>query len=133
MYAEGQGMPQNYTEAVKWYRLAADQGDADAQTNLGTMYYFGKAVPQDYGEAMKWYRLAAEQGVAGAQYNLGGMYANSLGVRQNNVQAYMWISLAAAQGHELAAKGVEFLEKEMTPDQLAEAQRLAREWTAKEK
>ena len=71
MYYNGQGVPQDYAEAVKWYRLAADQGDAYAQYNLGVMYDNGEGVPQDYKEAVKWYRLAAEQGHAKAQYNLG--------------------------------------------------------------
>ena len=58
---------------VKWYRLAADQGDASAQYNLGVMYHFGKGVPQNYAEAAKWYRLAADQGNANAQHSLGLM------------------------------------------------------------
>ena len=60
----GQGVPQDYAEAVKWYRLAAEQGYAAAQYNLGVMYDNGQGVPQDYAEAVKWYRLAAEQGDA---------------------------------------------------------------------
>ena len=64
MYDNGEGVPQDYAEAVKWYRLAAEQGDANAQYNLGLMYDNGQGVPQDYAEAVKWYRLAAEQGDA---------------------------------------------------------------------
>ena len=64
MYDNGQGVPQDYAEAVKWYRLAAEQGDVAAQYNLGIMYDNGDGVPQDYKEAVKWYRLAAEQGDA---------------------------------------------------------------------
>ena len=71
-----QGVPQDYEEAVKWYRLAAEQGYANAQYNLGLMYDNGEGVPQDYAEAVKWYRLAAEQGMLHAQYNLGVMYDN---------------------------------------------------------
>ena len=67
MYDEGQGVLQDYAEAVKWYRLAAEQGDAVAQYNLGFMYEMGKGVLQDYAEAVKWYRLAADQGDASAQ------------------------------------------------------------------
>jgi len=69
----------------------------------------------------------------GRRTQLGGMYASGLGVRQNYVRAYMWASLAAAQGLEGSAKGLEILEKKMTPNQLAEAQRLAREWKPKGK
>jgi hypothetical protein len=71
IYSKGQGVPQDYKEAVKWYRLSAEQGVAQAQYKLGWMYSNGLGVPQDYKEAVKWYRLSAEQGVAQAQYNLG--------------------------------------------------------------
>ena len=85
MYYEGQGVPHNYAEAiklwklaaeqgheeaVKWYRLSAKQGDADGQCGLGEMYYGGEGVPQDYAEAIKLWKLAAEQGHEEAQYNL---------------------------------------------------------------
>jgi hypothetical protein len=59
MYARGQGVPQNYAEAVRWYRLAAEQGNAPAQNNLGVMYAKGEGVPQDYVQAHKWANLAA--------------------------------------------------------------------------
>ena len=64
------GMPQDYAEAVKWYRLAADQGYASAQADLGSMYASGRGVPQDDAEAVKWFRLAADQGDVWAQLNL---------------------------------------------------------------
>ena len=73
LYANAQGVPQDYQEALKWYRKAAEQGDADAQYNLGVMYDNEQGVPQDYQEALKWYRKAAEQGDADAQNNLGVM------------------------------------------------------------
>ena len=71
MHSKGLGVPQDYKEAVKWYRLSAEQGVAQAQYKLGWMYSNGLGVPQDYKEAVKWYRLSAEQGDAQAQYNLG--------------------------------------------------------------
>ena len=70
MYGKGQGVPQDDKEAVKWYRLAAEQGDAKAQNNLGVSYDNGQGVPQDYKEALKWTKLAAEQGHARAQKNV---------------------------------------------------------------
>ena len=73
LYANGQGVPQDYQEALKWYRKASEQGDAGAQNNLGVMYDKGHGVLQDYAEARKWYRKAAEQGHAGARFNLGVM------------------------------------------------------------
>ena len=74
MYDNGEGVPQDYAEAVKWYRLAAEQGNAKAQYNLAVMYDNGEGVPQDYAEAVKWYRLAAEQGDAKAQHSVGRKY-----------------------------------------------------------
>ncbi len=97
------------------------------------MYYQGKGVPQDDQEAVRWYRQAADQGDAYAQNTLAYMYEHGRGVPRNYVRAYMWASLAAAQGIEDSAKGLEILEKKMTSDRLAEAQRLAREWTPKGK
>jgi len=123
----------DYETALKKFLPLAEQGLAAAQHYMGVMYGEGKGVPQDYAEAMKWYRLAAEQGDADAQYNLGGMYFSGHGVARNHIQAYMWVTLAAAQGNENASKGLEILEKKMTSSQIAEAQRLAREWKAKGK
>jgi hypothetical protein len=128
MYAEGQGVAQDYAEAARWYRLAADQGHVAAQTNLGFMYNHGQGVAQNYAEAMKWYRLAADQGHVTAQYNLGVMYAEGRGVAQDYVQAYMWFYLAAAQGDAKALKNRDSIAAKMTSAQIAEAQRLEREW-----
>ena len=62
MYARGEGVPQDYAEAARWYRKAAEQGHADAQFNLGSMYFRGEGVEQHPGEAGRWARVAAEQG-----------------------------------------------------------------------
>ena len=98
MYATGEGVPQDYREAVKWSRLAADQGNAGAQYNLGWMYTTGEGVAQDSREAVKWYRLAADQGYAVAQHNLGVIYATGEGVAQDYREAEKWSRLAADQG-----------------------------------
>jgi len=121
----------DYDTAMTEWRPLAEQGDAEAQWFLGSMYYQGKGVPQDDQEAVRWYRQAAEQGDADAQNTLGYMYEHGRGVPRNYVRAYMWASLAAAQGIEDSAKGLEILEKKMIPAQLAEAQRRAREWKPK--
>ncbi len=136
MYDRGEGVPQDYVEAMKWYRLAAAQGHADAQHNLALMYDRGEGVPQDYAEAVKWYRRAAVQGLADAQTNLGFMYQSSRGVTRDYVQAHMWYNLAAArlppgEGRDMAVSNRDQIEKLMTSDQVAEAQRLAREWKPK--
>ena len=136
MYFNGRGVPKDYVLAMQWYRLAADQGYAAAQYNLGLMYTNGRGVPKDYVLAAKWYRLAAEQGSADAQSNLGAMYGTGRGVPQDQVLAYMWRNLAAAGAsvanvREQAEKGRDALATRMTPTQIAEAQRLSREWKAK--
>ena len=130
MYAEGDGVPQDSAEAVRWYRLAADQGHADAQFALGVTYLFGD--PRDTTEALRWYRLAADQGHANAQRNLAFMHAEGDGVRQDYVAAHMWLSLAAARAlaahRATVVEEQEALAEQMTSDQIAEAERLAREW-----
>ena len=128
MYYKGQGVPQDYAEAVKWFRLAASQGRASDQYNLGLMYYKGQGAPQNYAEAVKWYRLAANQGNSDAQFNLGVMYGTGRGVPQDHVSAHMWFNLAAAQGDTNAAKDRDTAAGFMTPAQIAEAQKLARDW-----
>lgn len=140
MYDNGRGVPQDYAKALKWYRLAAEQGHAFAPYNLGVMYERGEGVPQDYGKAVKWYRKAAEQGDASAQNNLGIMYRNGKGVPQDNVLAHMWWSLAtAAQGNNItpaivvhkAAKNRDKVATLMTPAAIEEAQRFAHECLAR--
>ena len=130
-YAEGHGVPKDYVQALKWYRKAAEQGHARAQYHLGVMFDTGEGVPQDYGQAIKWYRKAAEHGLAVAQSNLGAMYGLGLGVPQDYVQAHMWFDLAASQGYSEGQKGMDLVTNEMTPAQIAEAKRLAREWKPK--
>ncbi len=80
----------------------------------------------DYHTAMKEWRPLAEQGLAAAQNNLGAMYINGEGVRRNYVRAYMWLSLAAKQGYKRAVSSQGQLEREMTPGELAEAERWTR-------
>ncbi len=87
----------------------------------------------DYATALMEFRVLAEQGDAIAQYNLGLMYANGRGVPRDYVQARMWFNLAAAQDNETARTLRDKLAKKMTPAQLDEAQRLAREWKLKRK
>ena len=89
------------------------------------MYEMGEGVPENYIEALKWYRMAAEQGDAEAQYNLGVMYNNGKGVPENKIMAYFWSSLAKTQGDEDAVKYIEIVKKDMTYEQIAEAQALA--------
>ncbi len=126
----------DYATAFREFRPLAEQGDANAQRNLGVMYGEGLGVTQDYAKAMKWYRKAAEQGHADAQCNLGAMYAEGLGVPQGDAQAHMWYDLAASrfppgEDRDLAVEARDDVAKMMTPAQISEAQKLAREWKPK--
>jgi len=102
--------------------------DLNAQHSLGFMYSAGRGVPQDFNEAVKWYRMAAEQGNPWGQFNLAITYADGRGVDQDLVKAHCWYNLAASQGHGDAAKVRDELAELMKPEQIAEAQQLAREW-----
>jgi uncharacterized protein len=133
LYANGQGMPKDDAQARQWYEKAAAQGHAGAQVNLGILYDYGRGVPQDYKKAVYWYRLSAKQGNDLAQRQLGLMYEHGDGVPQDYVQAYMWYHLGAANGATRGAALQDALAKQMTPDQIAEAQKLAREWKPKGK
>ena len=122
----------NYASALREFRVLAEQGHASAQYNLGLMYDNGRGVPQDYKESMKWYSKSVEQGHVEAQYNLGVMYGNGNGVRQDNVYAHMWFDIVASNGDENGAMNRDIVAKRMTKEQLAEAQKLARECVRKE-
>ena len=126
----------DYATAIREWRPLAKQGVADAQYNLGVMYGEGLGVPQDYAKAVGWWRKAAEQGHATAQYNLGVAYHNGEGVPQNYAQAHMWYNLAASrfspgEDRDKVVKNRDHVAKRMTPAQISEAQKLAREWKPK--
>jgi uncharacterized protein len=111
------------------------QGDAAAQFRLGLMYSEGHGVPQDHAEAAEWYQRAANERYAQAQYNLGLLYANGEGVAQDNVQAHLWFNLAAVhfpasdtRNRNAALNSRDVVARKLTREQLAEAQKLAREW-----
>jgi TPR repeat protein len=128
LYDEGAGVPQNYRQAKEWFEKAAKQGHVGAQANLGTLYLQGTGAPQSSQMALFWFSRAAEQGNDLAFAKLGLMYAQGRGVLQDFIQAHMWYNLAAVQGEPRAAEARDALTKQMTPAQIAEAQRLAREW-----
>jgi hypothetical protein len=121
----------NSEEAAKWLEKAANQGQAEAQSLLGRMYWDGRGVPKSESLALKWYSLAANQGEQQAQAALGYRYANGLGVRKSLVEAYKWWLLAANQGNDSAKRGISQLNSLMENDKIAEAQRLAATFTAK--
>jgi TPR repeat protein len=109
-------------------RRAAKQGDAVAQLNLGVMYIEGNGVPKGAAKAVEWYRKGAEQGHRLAQYRLGNMYYHGDGVPKDLVQAHMWSNLAGSSGDERARENRQEAESQMTKEQVAEAEKLARKW-----
>ena len=135
-YEMGLYVPVDTAYAVHWFRKAAEQGDASAQYFLGSSLADGRYVPQDSAQAVHWFRKAAEQGDDGAMFSLSWCYQDGRGVARDLVQAYMWASLAdTLEEFEKEMEGrpsqVEDLESEMTPEQIAQGQRLAREWYEK--
>jgi len=118
-------------EAAKWYQKAAEQGHALAQYNLAQMYHQERGVPQGVAEAVKWFQAAAEQGETGSQLQLGLMSLKGDGVPQDPVQSYKWFdivgSLLAGPQGEVAVSTRAAIVASMTPEQIADAQRLSAE------
>ena len=112
MYYHGDGAPQNYGEARKWFQKAAEQGDPWAQLAIGHIYYKGRGVQKDYAEAGKWYQKTAEQGqVPGqvAHYKIGNMYYFGEGLLQDYTLAAKWFRKAAEQGNPQAQFSLGFM------------------------
>lgn len=129
----------DYPTALYLWRPLAERGLAPAQINLGNIYLHGNGVVPNDAEAAKWFALAAEQGDVKAQNNLGVMYANGKGVPQDIVQAYKWFSIGASKSAASdqpkdrieAAQNRDLAASQMTPEQIADGQKLAGEWKPK--
>lgn len=128
----------DYEEAYRLIKPLAEQGYSKAQYNLALTYEYGRGVPQDYAEAVKWYRRAAEQGQTDAQNNLATKFYKGQGVPQNYILAHMWFNIAASripasekEKRNVVVNNRDLVASEMTPAQIAEAERLAREWKPK--
>ena len=117
----------DFADAAKKFREGAAQGDVHAQTALGNLYGNGKGVRQNYAESVKWYRLAAVSGYASAQNALGFQYATGHGVSQDFIRAFMWFDIASTSGEPLGPQNRDSIAKQMTAQQIAEAQRWARD------
>jgi len=113
------------TEAAKWYRLAAEQGDLEAQQTLALVYSMGQGVQQDYAEAAKWYRPSADRGIASAQQALGGLHlSGGFGLPRNYAEGEKWVLSAAYQGNAFSALFLGMLYSrwlEIGPPKLGEA------------
>jgi TPR repeat protein len=135
----GKGVPLDGTEAAKWFRKAAEQGDPEGQGMLGWCYSKGTGVPLDYTKAVEWSLLSAEQGGTNAQTLLADFYAEGRGVAKDYVKAYMWYKIrdliidARIRPIVIHKEDttLDKLKSKMTPEQIAEAERLSREWKPK--
>lgn len=123
----------NYSEAIIIYKQLALKGDVKGQYYYGYMNKMGQGTIQDYAEAVKWFKLAAEQGDAFSQFSLGQMYRDGYGITKDLIKAHMWYNLSAneAPHNEATAMIRDRLAEEMTQQQIAEAQKLARECLAR--
>jgi hypothetical protein len=98
-YHEGRGVPQDYIEAMQWFRMGADQGDADSEFNLAVMYEKGRGVLPNLEDALRWYQKAALQDFAPAEYNLGVLFDKARGVPLDYTEAMRWYRKAADQSY----------------------------------
>lgn len=133
MYEFGQGVARNNDEALKWYRLAAEQNVVAAWHNLGRSYNFGTGVEQDYAKAEEWYRKAAEKGHMDAMFFLGTLYSNNHGQdtsTDTNILAYAWMHNAAELGNGTARAIEARLLMKLDESQLEEARSLAERFKA---
>ena len=131
-------MKRNYAEALKWYRIAAEEGHARAQYEIGWMYYRGRGVDKDFTEALKWFHKAAEQGDTSAFHTLGALYYTGYSPRKDGVkvsilapdlvQALMYLRLSETFGRHQYEDSLNSLERQMTNEQIAEAERRVAEW-----
>jgi TPR repeat protein len=128
LHENGQGVAKDGAQAAQWYRLAADKGLLAAQNNLGGLYAAGNGVPHDHAAAFKWWSLAAERGFGRSQLNLAGLYFEGEGVPQDYVEAYKWARLAEVLGEAQAPRLLDQIKGRMSPADIAEGERLAREW-----
>jgi TPR repeat protein len=130
----GKDVKVNKVEASKWYGKAADQGNSDAQLNLGILYYLGDGLAKDDKEAIKWIRMAAKQINPRAQFNLGALHLEGAGTPGSYPRALLWFSAAAAglTGDEAkrAIMARDQLSSRMTREQLVETQAIARQCQA---
>jgi len=127
----GDGVKPNGAEAMVWFRKAAAGGSSQAEYEIGKCYLEGNGVPKDVSEGVKYVQHGAELGFPAAQNYLGMLYERGIGVEKNLVEAYKWYALAAAKddanGPDIRVSLAK-LESQLTKEQVADAQRMAREF-----
>jgi TPR repeat protein len=126
-YADGEGVSQNYGEAMGWFAKAAARGNAKAQWKLALGYLRGIGVPQNEGKAVLWLKRAANSGEARAQTTLSDIYFTGRGVPRDYVRAYTWANIAA-ESQENDPNQLAVIRSQMTPAQIADAERRTSIW-----
>lgn len=128
LYYRGKIVPQDDAQAFRWFRQAAEQGHALAQHDLGKMYERGHGTSRNQTEAANWYRKAAERMFTRAQHSLAYMYQAGSGVPKDRVEALKWFTIAATLGDDYSGWIGRLAALHMSADEVARAQRLARDW-----
>lgn len=124
----------DYPKALTEFQALADQGDAQGQYFLGWFYHNGYGVKRDPAEAAKWFQKAAQQGDARSQFYAGILYAAGKGVTKDLPMADMWLTLSANnptssyRDTHYTREEIDKIEKKMTPEQLAQAKELVKNW-----
>ena len=131
IYAMGKGVPKDPKAAAEWFRKAAEAGHPTAQSNLGVLYASGDALEKDMALAVQWWRKAAEQGQPSAQFNLAQALLEGKAVPKDLVEAYKWYHLAADRGDRDAARMRNALGIELSPEEVADALKRAREFKSR--
>lgn len=131
MHRNGTEVPRDAEEALYWYRMASEEGLAEAEYAIGDMYRNGEGVSADDRQALKWYLKAASRGFAKAQFEVGEMYLHAEGTPRRRAAGYAWLSLAAMQGLEQAALSKTDAESTLTDMELQRARTLSNEFSAR--
>ncbi len=130
LHDTGQGVPQSYPEAVRWYLMASDQGHATAQYNLGLLYFEGKGVARDRAMALDLYRRAARNGDADAFSSIGYMYLYGIGVDENRLEGLAYFLLAAERGSGDGARNRDRVLRDFDTNDFAFARRRSQDLAA---
>lgn len=117
-YYNGDGVEQDYKEAVEWFRKTAEKGNVTGQYNMGYMYDYGKGVEQNHEQALYWYQKAANQGHKSAQNNIGVMYEFGRGVEKDLEQAAAWYKKAADKGDKKAQENLGKVQKKIEEEKM---------------
>jgi TPR repeat protein len=128
IYDTGSGVPIDYTEGFRWFRLSAEGGYAPAQAKMGLMYLYGWQERRDVAAAADWYERAAEQGDVRSQAQIAAMYARGVGVPEDAVAAYAWTAIAAQAGDAMSGWWLPLRAARLTAAELEEADARVRAW-----